>query len=457
VRLFLKNVTSLLISLILAILVWVAAVREQNPPREGDYNQAIPIEVIQPADSLIITSALPETLRLRLLGPQSSWATLTPSKIKASVDLSGLSSGLHDVPVKVTISDAQVEIIEQNPRIIGVNLEAVQTVTMPIQVDLLGSPALGYTTKTPQVEPSAIAITGPASLINRVNKTVVEIFLRNSKETLQNSHEVLIRDQNDQSLKDLQAKPAQVQVTVPIEQRFGYKDVSVRARVQGQVARGYRVSNILVEPPTITVVGNPRGLAQIEGFVETAPINLNQATENIVRVIPLNLPNGVTTVSAEQQEKNGPGGVQVTVEVTPIEDAITLPRPISQQGIDPDYWWRASPSQAEVFLSGPLSQIQNLRASDIEVIVDLFGLEPGVYKLQPTVFRPDALRVDTILPDTVEITIGKMVPVLITVQELDANYTWKASPSSINVLLAGSPDWLRNVRTGEIRAIVDLA
>ncbi len=50
-----------------------------------------------------------------------------------------------------------------------------------------------------------------------------------------------------------------------------------------------------------------------------------------------------------------------------------------------------------------------------------------------------------------------MVPVLITVQELDANYTWKASPSSINVLLAGSPDWLRSVRTGEIRAIVDLA
>jgi len=245
-------------------------------------------------------------------------------------------------------------------------------------------------------------------------------------------------------------------VTVPIDQRFGYKDVSVRARVQGQVARGYRVSNILVEPPTITVVGNPRGLAQIEGFVETAPINLNQATENIVRVIPLNLPNGVTTVSAEQAEKTGPGGVQVTVEVTPIEDAITLPRPISQQGIDPDYWWRASPSQAEVFLSGPLSQIQNLRASDIEVIVDLFGLEPGVYKLKPTVFRPDALRVDTILPDTVEITIGKMVPVPITVQELDVNYTWKASPSSIDVLLAGSPDRLRSVRAGEIKAIIDL-
>lgn len=454
-RLFLKNLTSILISFILAVLVWIAAVREQDPPREGEYSQMIPIEVIEPADSLVVTSALPETVRLRLLAPESSWAALSPSKFKASIDLSDLPPGFHDVPVQVNGTDRYIEIIEQTPKIAGVNLETVQTITIPVQVDLLGSPALGYTTKPPAADPPSVAVTGPASLIDEASKAIVEIFVRNSKETLENSHAVVIRDQKDQNLRGLVTTPAEIQVTVPIEQRFGYKDVSVRARVQGQVARGYRVSNILVEPPTITVVGNPRGLAQIEGFVETAPINLNQATENIVRVVPLNLPNGVTTVSAEQ-EKNGPGGVQVTVEVTPIEDAITLPRPITQQGIDPDYWWRASPSQADVFLSGPLSQIQALRASDVEVIVNLFGLEPGVYKLEPAVFRPDNLRVDAILPDSVEITIGRMVSAPVTIRELDPNYTWKASPGSVSVLLAGELDRLQEVKAADIDVIVDL-
>jgi YbbR domain-containing protein len=142
--------------------------------------------------------------------------------------------------------------------------------------------------------------------------------------------------------------------------------------------------------------------------------------------------------------------------VTPIEDAITLPRPITQQGIDPDYWWRASPSQADVFLSGPLSQIQVLRASDVEVLVDLFDLEPGVHKLQPTVFRPDNLRVDAILPDTIEITIGKMISVPVTIRELGSNYTWKTSSNAITLLLAGDMERLQSVKSADIEVIVDL-
>jgi YbbR domain-containing protein len=200
--------------------------------------------------------------------------------------------------------------------------------------------------------------------------------------------------------------PETVKVTVPVEQRFGYKDVSVRAVVVGQVAPGYRVSNISVDPPTITIVGNPNLLSDISGFIETAQIDLSQATESIVRTVPLNLPDGISVVFPDRENQQGPGGVQVTVDIAAIEDGIILQRPITQQGIDPAYWWEASPNRADVFLSGPIPQLQNLKASDVEVIVDLFGLELGVHKLKPTVFVPDNFRVDAILPDTIEVTIG---------------------------------------------------
>jgi YbbR domain-containing protein len=183
------------------------------------------------------------------------------------------------------------------------------------------------------------------------------------------------------------------------------------------------------------------------------PINLEQATETIARTVPLNLPDGVTTVSPET---GGPGGVQVSVEITPIEDAITVQRPITQQGINPDFWWRASPTQADVYLSGPLSRLRSLQASDVEVLVDLFELEPGVHILQPTVFKPEGLRLDAILPDTIEVTVGRTVDRLVLPSELNPAYSWTASPNRVAVKLAGNPEQLRRLQPSDVRVTVDL-
>lgn len=454
-RFLFKNLSSLLISLTLAILVWIAAVREQNPPREDDYEQSIPIEVIAPADNLVNTTALPETVRLRLVAPESSWETLTPSKFRASIDLSGLEEGLNDVPIQVNVSDRQIEIIGQSPSEATVNLEIVQAITLPVQIEVLDTPPLGYINRAPMVEPAIVQISGPASLVSQADEAVSEVFIRNSKETLQGLRDVIIRNRANQPVKGLTIDPAKVDVILPIEQRFGYKDVSVRVRVQGGVAPGYRVSNISVIPPTLTLVGNPNALSEIAGLIETTPINLDQATENIIRNVSLNLPDGVTTVLSEQGG-DGPGGVQVTVEVTPLEDSITMQRPITQQGIDPNFWWRTSPNRADVFLSGPAPQLQALRVSDIEVIVDLFGLEPGVHKLQPTVFLPEGLQIDSIQPEMIEITIGRIIQRPVTQLELNPSYSWTASPNRVNVNVFGPSDSLEALRSNEVRVIVDL-
>ncbi len=455
-RFLLKNLSSIFISLILAVLVWIAAVREQNPPQVDDYNQNIPIEVIPPAENLVNTTSLPESVRLRLLAPESSWQNLTPSKFKASIDLSELGEGFNDVSIQVDVSDPQVEIVEQTPGEASVNLESLQTITKLVEIEVLDSPPLGYINRSPTADPPTVEVTGSASLIGQVDKAVSEVLIRNSKETLQVLQDVLIRNREGQTIKDLDVNPEKVLITVPIDQRFGYKDVSVRVRVQEQVAPGYRVSNISVDPPTLTIIGNPGGLSEIGGLVETTPINLDGATENIVRVVPLNLPDGVTTVVSET-ETDGLGGVKVIVEITPIEDGITLQRPVTQQGIDPNFWWRATPNRVDVFLSGPLTQLESLRASDVEVIVDLFGLEPGIYQLQPTIFKPDQLRVDTILPDTVEVAIGRTIQRPVTQKGLNPEYNWTVLPNSLNVRLLGSLDRLQVLNPNSVRVMVDLA
>jgi YbbR domain-containing protein len=405
VRRFLNNLGSLMLSLILATLVWIAAIREQNPPRQGDYDRNIPIEIIPPSPGLITTDTLPEIVRLSLQAPESSWSTLTPSKFKASLDLSQLPEGFNDVPIQVSVSDPQVKIVEQIPKDVSVFLEKEQTISLPIQVEVIDEPPLGYVSRSPEVEPKLVSITGPASLIAQVDKAVTDIFIRNARETIERTSQVIIRNRDDQVINDLTVTPPRVQVNLPIEQRFGYKDVSVSAVVEGQPAPGYWISNILVSPPRLTIVGSPRTLGSTPGFIETAPINVNQATKNIVQVVPLKLANGVTVVLPEK-ESGSPGSVEVTVEIAAIESGQTVQRSITQQGIDPDYVWTASPERADVILSGPIPRLQTLTLDDVKVIVDLFGLKPGTYKLRPTVFLPDDLRVKAILPDTIEVTIS---------------------------------------------------
>ncbi len=453
---FLKNIGSILISLALAFLVWIAAVREQNPPRIDDYNRNIPIEVIPPAEGLTTTDVLPEIVRLRLLAPESSWINLTPSKFKASIDLSVLNKGFHDVLIHVAVSDPRVEIVEQTPSEASVNIETIQNITRTVDIEVTDSPPLGYRSRSPVADPPVVEIIGPASLVSQVDKALIEVSVRNSKETIQNLRTVLIRNREGLPIRDVEVNPIQIEITVPIEQRFGYKDVSVSVNVQGQVAPGYRVSNISVEPPTLTVVGNPQGLGEVGEVVETVPINLDGATEDIVRVVSLNLPDGVTEVTPGSDFQEGPDGVKITIEVIPIEDAITLQRPVTQQGIDPKYWWRAEPKRVEVFLSGPLPQLETLRASDVEVKVDLFGLEPGTHSLQPTVFKPDNLQVDAVLPDTVGVTIGRMLERPVTQKKLNPEYTWTLAPNRVTVQLLGIPALLNILNPNNIQVSVDL-
>lgn len=404
-RKFFRNLGSLILSLFLATLVWVAAVREQNPPREADYPQTIPVQVIPPAPGLVTTDKLPEVVRLRLLAPESNWSTLTLSKFKATLDLSKLPEGLNEVPLQVGISDSQVKIVEQTPKDVGVNLQPEQSISLPVSVAVMDEPPLGYINRAPTATPITVTVTGPASLVGQVNEVVSEIFIRNVKETINRASDVIIRNRDGQVINGLKVEPAKVEVTLPIEQRFGYKDVSVSAVISGQPAAGYWVSNILVNPPRLTVVGNPQVLGSIPGFVETTPINVSKATADIVQSVPLNLPDGVTIVSPDN-ESGTAGGVQVTVQIAAIESGQTVQRPITQQGIDPNYVWSASPERADVILSGPIPRLQTLLPDDVKVVVDLFGLQPGIHKVRPTVFLPDDLRLEAILPDTVEISIS---------------------------------------------------
>lgn len=396
----------MVLAIILATMVWFVAVREENPPIEDDYAESINLEVENLPAGTIIFGEVPDQVNLRLRAPQSSWEELSTAKFRAWIDLSGLSPGLHDLPVQIEVSDRSVVVVEKRPGSVNVRLELLAEDQFPINVEVVDSPPLGYVARSPVLDPITATVKGPASIVNQIDQVWAEVYLRAAKETVERSVDLSARNLNGDVLKRLAITPPKVHVTVPIEQRFGYRDVSVSVVITGEVASGYWISNILVDPSTVTVVGGPSALNNIPGFVETFEVDVSDATEDISERVALNLPPGVSMVQPENQVSDNNGGVLVTVDVAAIEGGQTVQRMVTFQGLRETRWAVASPPQVDVILSGPLPRLQSLTIRDVKVIADLFGLDPGIHKVKPTVVVPEGLRVESVLPDTIEVEIG---------------------------------------------------
>jgi YbbR domain-containing protein len=195
--------------------------------------------------------------------------------------------------------------------------------------------------------------------------------------------------------------PVQVAVTVPIEQKLGYRDVSVSVIRKGLVGRGYRITGITVDPSIVTIIGSPLAVSQLPGYVETLPVDIGDATSDVKAKIGLVLPEGVSIL--------GDQTVSIIVSVEPIIDSITISRPVNIQGLQLGYTALTSPITVDVILSGPLPKLEALSTEDVRVVVDLFGLQPGVHKITAQAFAPEDLTVESVLPESIEVEIKSPV------------------------------------------------
>jgi YbbR domain-containing protein len=399
-RRLLNNVGSITLALVLAIVVWVIAVNEENPIVEDGFSEAIPIEIVNQPEGTIIFGDVVNKVQLTLRASQASWDELGVNKFRAQADLAGLEAGVHDVEVQVTCSDDSIRIVEKKPEKITIRLEELKEKEVEVRVNILDSPPLGYSARPASATPSEVKITGPASMVDQVVTAVVDFFLRNAKDTVERRVDLSLRDAQDSIVSWVTPEPAQVTVQVPIEQRWGYKEVAVRTNWEGQVAPGYRITNVSVDPSIVTVTGSPGALREIPGYLETAPVDVSNASADVVARMPLVLPEGVSLPLAGSQ------GVTVTVNVTAIESKLTLQSELIIQGLSPGLKAIPSPKVVNVTLSGSLPKLDTLKPENVQVTLDLFDLPQGAHKVVPAAIAPEGITVESILPDTIEVEIS---------------------------------------------------
>lgn len=403
IRSLFSQLSSIVMALLFAAIIWAVATSEQNPSREGVYPDALTVETVNLPDGLIVYQKTAETVRLTIRAPQASWDQLRPSSFHVVADLKALDAGLHPVPVRWQVADPRVNVISAEPSTIGIRLERIKSREIEVHSNVLDSAPLGYAAKSPVVNPARVTLSGPGLLVDRVTEVAADVYLRGAKASVTREVPVLARDVQGQTVSGVTITPATVVVNVPVEQRVGYRDVSIKAVLKGTVASGYWVSNIIVTPSTATLVGSAEGLARISGFIETLPIDVSGATADLNKPAILALPEGVSILSSER--------ITVQVSVTPILGGQTIRRNVVLLGARRGLSATSSPDSVEVILSGPLPSLQALTPEDVQVVIDLDGLTPGVHPLKPSVRAlPPMLKVQSIVPDTIRVNLTEPRP-----------------------------------------------
>lgn len=395
-RSVISQLFSISMSVVFALIVWAVATSEQS--RAAFFPDALAIEIANRADGLVVYQKTADSVRVKVRAPQASWDQLRPASFRVAADLKSLDTGLHQVPLTVQVTDPRVTVIEVEPAEVGVRLERVKSREFEVHGDVIDAAPLGYINKPPVMSPMTVTVTGPAVLVDQVSEAVADIFLRGAKAPFERESVVVLRDGQGKPVPGVTVAPASVLVKVQIEQRVGYKDVSLKTVLKGNVAPGYWISNIVVSPSTATIVGSAEALAKIPGFVETLPIDVEAATTDVSKRAVLALPEGVTMLNSD--------GVTVQVSITPILGGQTVRRTASLQGLRNGLNATISPDSVEVILSGPVTTLQNLTLNDIQVVLDAAGLAPGTHSIKPRVpTLPTTLRVQSIVPDAIQVVI----------------------------------------------------
>jgi len=399
-RKFLKDLPTLILSFLLAVAVWISAVTAADPNETRQFPEAVKVEVLGLDPEFSLVGDVPDTIIVTITAPNSVWNTLltTPDVVNAYLDLSGKMAGDYEIKIKTQVDARPVEVVSVEPAFVRVHLEKSATISLPVELMPQGEAATGYDIGTPSFSENTANVTGPESLIAQIDKVIAPVNIEGILQTLSQAVRLRAVDKNGLTVENVSIAPDRVTVTLPVESESGYRNLAVKAVVAGQLAAGYRLSNISVMPPTVTVYSADTELVnQLPGYIETSVISITSAKSDIDMGVSLNLPSGLSVVGDQM--------VSVHIGISPIENSITIQNiKVELIGLPEGLKAVISPEYVSVIVSGPLILLNQLTSAQVHVSVDVTGKQVGTYQLTPIVeVTISELRIESILPGTIEI------------------------------------------------------
>jgi YbbR domain-containing protein len=390
----------------LAVVLYFVALSETNPENRARVpNVSVPVRVVNVPPRLVNTTDVPR-VNVWVRAPVNVFSRLRAESFDAVVDASSAYAGDNQgLPINVTSSDPDVRDPSAEPATVNLRLEERREQPLPVRVNVTGQVPQGYLLGEPTSDPQRVIVEGASSLVGRAAEAIVDVNVDRLTVSINSVYTPRIVDASGTDLRDLnlQVTPPAVTVRVPITQQTQYKEVGVRVVVTGSPAAGYALQPLQVNPPTVTLRGDPADLEAVN-FVNTQPIDVTGISSTIVRSAALDPPPRTNLLQPGQT-------VTVTIQVTPLTASQTVRVPPSVINLSSNVQLVRTPDPVAVTISGPAPTMATLvlNPRDFRVVLDMAGKGPGRHEVEARVQAvPAGLTLESVDPRLVQVDLREV-------------------------------------------------
>jgi YbbR domain-containing protein len=275
-----KNITAKLVALIIAAILWMYVMNEQNPPLEASFQ--VPLEVHN-LSSGVLAVDVPETVRVKVRGPRNLLAGFGMQDIKAYVDLKGLGEGHYPVKIQTAIPSS-LETVEVNPDKFMIKLDVTLSRQLPVEVKLIGTPAARTVVNKTTPSLAQVTVDGPKSQLDTVDKVVAYVDISDKNADFTAEAPLSLINRSGKEVEGLQISASKVNVAVALMQEADKKMVNIKTLFAGELPKGVVLRRIITVPDKVELYGPAASLDKID-FVYTEPIQLSAIDKNIEREV----------------------------------------------------------------------------------------------------------------------------------------------------------------------------
>ncbi len=381
---FIGNFIWLIVSIILAVGVWYVAVTSADPITRQQF-AAIPVQIVQD-DTTVLTNTPTRFALVTIQGAQTVVASRQADDVIVRADLTGLNPGIHTIPLEVSVAPPQPDepqrlVARTQPAQITVELELRESFQKPVEIIVSDTPPIGFTNDSPESDIFQAVVSGAASVVSDVVAVHGVLDLSENQNPIAADVRLFAVDAEGQVVSDVTVEPQTTGVSVNITRRDDVKQVSVRPNILvGTQPDAYTLSTFSYEPQTLFIGGVAEQLETVNDTILTVPISLQDRTTDFSVDVPVRLPNDELFVIG------GDNIITVNISILP-QIAVRQFNNITvgRIGLPEGNTVTIAPQTVAVVINGPSVLVEDLQRSDIQVIVDLNGFEPGRYDLTPSI------------------------------------------------------------------------
>lgn len=264
-----NNLSLKILSLVIAILVWLVVVNINNPIGTKSFVisdvQLLNEAYIDADGKMCMQDGNQVPIRVTVKAQRKILDKISVNDIRAVADLQqAVSLDTDPVMVPITVSCDRIlqDHITVTPQNLSLHLEDKDTQEFVVNVTTDNTrPDRGYEIGSLTSNPEKIKITGPMSLINKIDKVTASINVDGVTEDVTQEKDVKIIDKNGEEFTDSDMSYLNVsKVYVTARLWKVQTNVKIKAAYTGTPADGYQVESISTTPNVISVAGSEDAL-----------------------------------------------------------------------------------------------------------------------------------------------------------------------------------------------------